>query len=891
MPLKPWYALSVDEVFRKLRTGKTGLSNAAVFRRRAVEGSNILPDPPRRTWPGVLGRQFKSPLIGILIGASVISIALDDYLDAGVILAAVILNVLVGFIQEFRAERTIEALRRVVTYHAMVIRDGVERFISSVDLVVGDLIRLRAGDRVVADCRVINSNGLQVNEAALTGESIPVTKVTRNLAGDIGIGDRVNMVFSGTVIMSGEGMAVVVSTGLNTEYGQIVSAVRSVREAPTPWQQRLEAFSRSLTVLIVLAAMIIFILGLITGRPVTEMFAVAVAVAVAAIPEGLAIGVTVVLVVGMRRILQKKALTRQLIAVETLGSTTVLCVDKTGTVTEGNMAVARVVTNNHDLTTSPDLLHAHAQDVSPTVSTIRLFRIGLLCNDAHVENEDANLEHRVIVGSPTERALVLAGHAVGLTRTALEKEEPRISSQPFDSDRKYMATLHRGSNGPMLYVKGAPEILFEAATIIDIDGRQQPIDRIKKQELRRRAEQLSREGLRVLALACAALPQGTKAIGENLPPLVFVGFVGIKDPLRPESAAAVKKLQRAGVTVAMITGDHRLTAEAIAKELDLPIGKGRIITGQELAALSDKELQKRIRDISVYARVSASDKIRIVKAWKARDDVVAMTGDGINDAPALKAADIGVALGSGTDVAKEAAKLVLLDDNIKTIASAVEQGRIIFENIRKVTLFLLSDCFSAVFLIAFSLIGGLPLALSAAQILWLNLVTDGLPNIALTVEPKERDVMLEPPRSRSEPLISRSGKTTIILVSFLTGAFTFFIFLLVNSSTGDTILARSVAFLGLGMTTLIYSLSLRHSHRSLLQANPFENRWLILAILAGIGFQALALSFPPLADILGTTPRAWAYWPLILIMIVFVLSFMEALKVLLTPKLVRHINQ
>ncbi len=876
------YLMTVDELIRKLRTTKRGLSESAVLRRRASDGANILPSARRRGWWSVLGRQFSSPLIVILVAAAAVSYALDDRVDAHVILAAVVLNVVVGFIQEYRAERTIEALHRVVRYQALVLRDGVERLVASEDLVVGDLLRLRAGDRIVADARVMSATNLQVNEAVLTGEALPVEKIAKRLSGEETLADQRNMVFSGTTVVEGSGLAFVVATGVRTEFGRIITAVREAEEPPTPWQQRLNNFARFLTLLIGIVAIALFCLGMLTGRSFVEMFAVSVAIAVAAIPEGLAIGVTVVLVVGMRRILKRQALTRQLVAVETLGSTTVLCVDKTGTVTEGNMAVARVVTNNHDLEANPDALHAHAQDVAPSVSTLRLFRIGLLCNDAHIENEDASYEHRLITGSPTERALVLAAHAVGFTRTALEKEEPRLESLPFDSNRKYMLTVHRLKQGHMLYCKGAPEVVIGACRAIDRDGTAHPLDARRSAELLRRAEQLSREGLRVLAFAYAPVRSDELPEGQ-LPPLTFVGFVGLKDPLRPESAPAIARLQAAGIRVAMITGDHRLTAEAIARELGILSGRKTVVSGRDLATMTDEELQRRVADIAVYARVTAQDKIRIVKAWKARGEVVAMTGDGINDAAALKAADIGIALGSGTDVAKEASRLILLDDNVKTIAAAVEEGRIIFENVRKVTLYLLSDSFAAVLLVALSLIAGLPLALSAAQILWINLIADGLPNIALTVEPKERDVMREAPRSRKEPLVDTSGRRFIMAVSLFMGLFAFLIFAFVERASGDVVLAQSVTFLALGTTTLMYTFSLRNTFGTIFATNPFRNLWLCVAVAGGLGLQWIAVSWGPLQRFLGTSSRAWDYWPLVLIMVILVLTFVEATKLLLRP--------
>ncbi len=878
-----WHALSAEGVLRKLKVTSRGLAEAEVIKRRAEFGSNELPRPAGRTALKILLGQFTSPLVAILIVAVVVSFGLGDDFDAQVILAAVVLNVIFGFIQEFRAERTIEALRRVVSYQAIVIRDSIERLIPAVELVPGDLVVLKTGERVVADCRLLKSQSLEVNEASLTGESTPVAKHCRSLEAKQAFGDRANIVYSGTTIIAGSGLAAVYATGYQTELGKLASLVRGTKEDTTPWQQRLKVFSRFLSFLILFIALALFGVGVLTGRSVEQMFAVSVAVAVAAIPEGLAIGVTVILVIGMRRILKEKALTRQLVAVETLGSTTVLCIDKTGTLTEGSMAVARLVTNNHDLKTDPDVLHRHSRDVGPSVSTLQLLKIGLLCNDAHVENEDKELEHRVLTGAPTEKALVRAAHAVGFTKQALTKDYPRIATLDFDSDRKYMATIHESKSGAMLFVKGAPEVVLSKSGTIDIDGKSETLTDQRRSELIKRVERLSRDGLRVLAFAYRSIDGPPAKALAVLPPLTFVGFAGIKDPLRTDAKQAVRTLQQAGLKVVMITGDHQLTAEAIARELRLPTGLNRVITGLELAQMDDHTLRQRIRQISVYARVLPSDKIRIVDAWQSVGEVVAMTGDGVNDAAALKAADIGIALGSGTDVAKEAAKIVLLDDDVKTIESAVAEGRIIFENIKKVTLYLLSDSFAAVTLVGLSLIAGLPLALTAAQILWINLVSDSFPNLALTVEPSDRNVMADPPRRRNEPLVDRFGKIMISSVSAMVGLIVFIVFMMVWRTSQDLILARTFAFACLGTTTLTYVFSLR-SRLNILSANPFRNRWLTLSVLMGLLFQMAAIYLPWLQNLLGTRSLEAGAWWFILGINLIVLLFVEMVKMLWAPR-------
>ncbi len=879
-----WHHLGADETLTKLKTSRRGLATDEALRRRTHDGPNVLPREQPLSLYVLFFRQFRNPLVTILLAASAVSFGLGDILDANVILVAVAVNVAVGFFQEAKAERALAAMHDVITFRSLVLRDGREVLLDSTEIVPGDILILKTGDRIPADARLLHANELQIDESALTGESFPVPKEQRHLTGTVPLAERTNMVFQGTTITQGGGTAIVVATGMQTEFGAIASLLRLTPDEPTPLQRRLTRLGRLLSIGILSLCLFIFLLGLGLGKPLTAMFSLSVAVAVAAIPEGLPAAVTVILAIGMQRILARKALVRRLVAAETLGSTTVICTDKTGTLTEGEMSVVRLVTDKHDLGLAQG--RTRAADELSEVSSARLaLTIGLLCNDAHIENEDRPLQHRVITGTPTDRALVYAAHADGLTRKELEPRYRRIETLPFDSARKFMMTLHHEDHHrAVTFFKGAVERVLERCASVDQEGMIAALDAEKRSKILASAEGMSGAGLRVLAFAFRRKNgEETLKLDADLRDGVFVGMVGIKDPLRATAKATVERCQRAGIRVVMLTGDHPLTARVIGNELGLATEHGAVMTGDELAALDDYHLERRIADISIYARVTPKDKIRLVDAWQARGEVVAMTGDGVNDAPALRGADIGIALGSGTDVAKETADVVLLDSNISTIVAAVEQGRVIYENIRKVVLYLLSGSLSEVIVVCAALVTGpflpgLPLPLLAAQILWINLVTDSFPSIALTVEPEEQEVMQGKIRSPRESLLNKEMRVLTATVSLLTGGMTFALFLLYYRLTGDETLARTVAFAGLGMTSLLSVLSVRTLRRSLITANPFANPFIILAVLLAGSIQVAALYFAPLQRILGTVPLGVAEWTLIALMTSLLLLSTEVMK-------------
>lgn len=888
MPKTKWHNFTVEESLAALKAPRVGLSLAEVKKRMAKFGPNELPKEKGQTKLSILLEQFKSSLIYVLLTAVIVTSLMRHFIDAGVIFVSVILNVIVGFFQENRAYNALEKLRQVVAYRAEVKRDGHEMEIAVEEIVPGDILVLRPGEKVPADARLISVKDLQVDEASLTGESYPESKENKKLGEKVDLGDRKNMVYMGTAVTRGVGEAVVVATGIQTEIGKIASLIKETKEELTPLQKRLKKFSAWLAKAVLSISALLFIIGIVSGRDAEEMFTTVVAVAVSAIPEGLIVAVTVILTIGMRRILKEKGLVKKLVAAEALGSTTVICTDKTGTLTEGMMHVSEIITNNYNLdTTKKKSLHLFKK----SQSALMALQIGMLCNNAFVENEEEDLKEWKVIGNPTERALLVAGNKLGLRKSELEKSYPRLDEIPFDSTKKYMVTLHkRNANRNYVFMKGAPEKVLAMSNRIDDDGKIINLSEEKHRQFLKRFEQLSSQGLRLLSFAYKEVSDGVhqfvdfKDWGEKL---IFVGFVSIKDPLRPGTIEAIKICKKAGLRPVMITGDHKLTAKAIAIELGIPAAAQNIMTGEEIMKISDKELTEKVKDISVYARVSPEDKLRIVDAWQARGEIVAMTGDGVNDAPALKAADIGVALGSGTDVTKETAELIILDDNFSTIVSAIEQGRVIYDNIKKVILYLLSDSFTEIIIIVGGIILGFPLPLLAAQILWVNIVDDGLPNLALTVEPEEPEIMTESPQRVEQGFLDKEMKVLIGLISFVTGIIILGIFYYFWQKTGDIVIARTAAFTALGLDSLLYVFSTRSVRHPIWHKNPFSNKYLVGAVLIGILLQLAAIYTPFLQKVLRTTALNWEQWQVIIPATLIVIFFIELTKYFFIHKKVK----
>lgn len=879
MSEQPLYTQSIEDTLKSLHAKEEGLSSEAVAKRLEQYGENKLPEPESVKWWTLIIAQIKSFLIIILLIAAGISIALGHPNDAYIILAAVLINVIVGYLQESKAEKALEALRKVITLDAKVVRNGDEEVIDATQLVPGDIIFLDLGDKIPADARLITTTNLHVNEAPLTGESAAVEKEIEAVDASAGVGDRSCMVYTGTTVTSGSARAVVTATGVQTEIGKIAQLLSSTETEATPLQQRLDKFAKQIGILVLLVCAGIFVIGLIQGADLVDIFITAVAIAVSAIPEGLVVAVTIILAIGMQRILKRNALVRNLQAAETLGSTSVICTDKTGTITEGNMQVVSLVTHDNQFDTLKEKA-AERHKTGLLHELVFALNIGMLCNDAHVAQTDDKLHETTIVGNLTDKALLAAGMNIGLDHKKLSVDEPRIDTIPFSSKIKYMATLHQHpEKGMRMYVKGAPERMISMSSKIRAGDKERNFTDAERKHFEEKFIEFSSQGLRMLGLGYKDMPKGTSTLSEgDVSDLVFVGFVVIKDPLRAGIEKTFEKTAAAGIRTVMITGDHKLTALAIAKEVGMDVTEKNILEGDELRSMTQEQLNERVEEISVYARVSPEDKLNIIRAWKSKGKIVAMTGDGVNDSPALKAADIGVALGSGTDVAKETADIVLLDDNYETIVDAVEEGRGIFDNIRKVILYLVSDSFTEVVIVVAALMMGMPAPLTAAQILWINLVADGLPNVALTMEAGDPDAMKEAPRAKDEPVVNKEMKIMIIVISILTAVANLLVFYWYMQTTGDLALAQTVVFTAVAVDSLLYVFSVRTLRHNIFKSKPFSNPWLWAAVLVAFAVQLAAIYLPGLHKILGTAPLGARDWLVVAGLSVLVVIASEIIK-------------
>jgi len=819
----------------------------------------------------------------ILLATVVISLSLKHYSDTVFIAVVLLINTTVGFYQENKANQSLLVLKKMVKIRAKVWRDDNEKEIDSEELVVGDVVFLKAGDKVPADGRIIESKGLKINEASLTGESQAVEKKTDDIIPESApLPERTNTVFMGTIVEEGRATIVIVAIGINTQIGEIVSLLKETKERKTPLQKKIASLSRIIGAFILSIIFAIVIIGYFTEKSFADIFVASLALAVSAIPEGLLPAITVILVLGMRRIFKQNGLVRKLAATETLGSVTVICTDKTGTLTEGKMQVSHILTSTKELMSDNINGLAKGENANGVESHISALKIATLANDAFVENPEAELQEWVVRGSPTEKALLLAGMQSGLNKQELEKQYPVLDRISFESDYKFAATLHRkDENQNTLYVIGAPEEIIARSVDLDIDGRKEKLGTTQADKLMKKLETLTQKGLRVLA--CAHKDYDTEAKYQNLTELVkelsLIGFIALKDPLRQDAKESIAITKKAGIRTVIVTGDHKLTAKAIAEEIGLEAKDENIIEGKELETISDDELKEKSKIISIYARVSPRHKLRIVDALQANGEVVAMLGDGVNDAPALKSADIGVAVGSGTDVAKEVADLVLLDDNFKTVVKAVEQGRVIFGNVRKVFIYLVADDFSELFLFLASMAMGFPLPLLPAQILWINLVEDGLPDIALTTEQETKGVMDEKPRSPKEPILNKPLKLWMTAVFFISSLAAFLLFFFLWKLTGDLHKTRTIVFALMGLDSLIFAFSVRSFKRTIFRKDIFSNRYLAGGVTISLILLIGAIYFPPLQKLLDTQPLGVIEW-----LTIFGISTIEILLIEFSKK-------
>jgi Ca2+-transporting ATPase len=855
--------MEVDDVAARLETSaSSGLVTEDAARRLAEHGPNEL-EAARRTVPWrLLLDQLRNVLILILLAAVGLSAVLGHATEAIVITVIVLFAAVLGFVQEYRAERAMEALQQMAAPTATVLRDGEETEIPARELVPGDVLLLRAGDKASADGRLAEAATLQVEESALTGESVPVEKQPAALpGGELPVAERTNMVFAGTTVTYGRGRAIVVGTGMQTQFGAIARMLQTIEPGKTPLQLSLDRVAMILARVAFVVVLVVVALGLLRGQPFLEMLLFGVALAVAVVPEALPAVITISLTLAAQRMVKRNVLVRRLPATETLGSVSVICSDKTGTLTKDEMTVRRVFVAGELLEVSgagyaPE--GAFSRDgarIEPPAALLETLRAAVLSSDARVTRSDAD-EQWHVQGDPTEGALVVAAAKAGLYQHELVEVLPRVHEIPFTSESKRMTTLHAASDGRVAYAKGAPEVILASCTRQLTASGEAALDAGAREALLATAQQLAGEALRVLALA--RRPGATPENAER--ELTFLGLVGMIDPPRPEAKAAVRTCWRAGIRPVMITGDHPLTAEAVARELGL-LTSGRVVTGPELEAMSDEELDREVEAIQVYARVSPADKLRVVTALQNKGHSVAMTGDGVNDAPALKKADIGVAMGiTGTDVTKEAAAMTLTDDNFASIVAAVEEGRGVFGNIKKYLMYLLSANLGEIGLLVGASLLGKPLPLSAVQILYVNLATDGLPALALSVDPPEDDLMRRPPRGTREGIFTRRVVTLIAIGGAWSALVTLSLFTWALASGRVLAEAMTMTFATLVLVEFFKAYSYRSDHDSVLAA-PFANRWLNLAILWELVLLALVVNVPFLQDAFGTTglsPAAWA---------------------------------
>ena len=843
---------------------EAGLTSAEADRRLSQQGPNVLPRVERRGPLLRLLLQFHNPLIYTLIVAAGVTYAVGEPVDASVIVAVVLANAAIGFLQEGRAERALDALAQMIVVEAVVLRDGARVRLPATALVPGDVVMLSPGDMVSADLRLIDVDDLHVDESALTGESVPVAKADSVLPPETVLGDRANMAFLGTLVTTGRGTGVVVDTGGDTELGRIHRLLGDTTDLATPLTRKLARFSRVLTVVIVALAAVTFAIGLARGESAADMLVAAVALAVGAIPEGLPAAITIALAIGVGRMARRRAIVRRLPAVETLGSTTVICTDKTGTLTQNAMTVQSVFAGGSwyeiegaGYAPGGDIRTADAPvDVLDHPALAMSLTAGLLCGDGDVVERDGGWR---AVGDPTEAALAVAARKAGMERAVALREQPRADVVPFESERRFMATLHGGGRS-VVYVKGAVErVLAMCDRRLGSDGRPAPLD---EDSIMAAAEAMGARGQRVLAFARGA--PGPAGRDDLLEPhgLVFLGLQGMADPPRPEAVAAVRACRQAGIAVKMITGDHPATAAAIARRVGIvPAAGGRVVPGAELAASDDEALAALARSASVFARVSAEDKLRLVRALQADGQVVAMTGDGVNDAPALSQADIGVAMGrSGTEVARESADIVLADDNFASIEAAVEEGRHTFDNVTKFIVWTLPTNIGEGLLIVAAIAAGVTLPILPVQILWINMTTAVLLGLTLAFERAEPGAMLRPPRSPSQPLLTRTLLWRIVLVSTLLLAASFLLFEVERERGSSTAEARTVAvnvFVAVQTFYLFSCRSLTGRARSL---GLLSNTWLLGGVGVTAGLQFLFTYTQPMNDLFHTAPvdaRAW----------------------------------
>jgi len=886
-----WHNLTVEETLKELDALRSGLSEEKAKERLHQYGPNELTAKGKTPAVIVFLRQFASPLIYILLAAALIEFfVMHKPTDASVILAVVFLNAIIGFVQESRAERAMEALKRLVVPYAKVLRQGAVTKISASHLVPGDVIILEAGNKIPVDARLIEAASLSVDESILTGESVPVEKFTGAIKGEAVVADMGNMAHMGCAVVNGRGVAVVTATGMNTEIGKITTQVQETKPPPTPLQRNVARLGRYIGILVLGIIGVLILIGVIKGYSFEEMFTLAVAAAVSAIPEGLPVMVTVVLALGMRRMAKRHALIRKLTAVETMGAVTAICSDKTGTLTESEMTLRQVYLSGRTIEITgagyrPEgefLENGQKLDPQNDEGFLLALRISALCNDSTLKSDG---DKHQLLGDPTEGALLVAALKAGLNQKALQVEQPRLAEMPFTSEKRYMATLHPCQDGKaVVYVKGSVDRILAMSRQILVNGIAQKMTPEKIAEIEEKNMEMASKALRVMALAyaeCSPVPE--QLSHDHLDgTLTLVALVGMIDPPRQEAKKAIADCKRSGIKVMMITGDQKVTAVAVAEELGLPPGEA--VTGLELGQMSDEELSDRIEGISVFARVEPIHKLRIVNAMKLKGYTVAVTGDGVNDGPALRAADIGIAMGiKGTDVAREAADMVLTDDNFASIVAAVEEGRVIFSNIRRSVFYLLSTNMGELLTWIIAIAVGIPLPVVAVQILWINLVTDGVFTIPLGVEPKHSNVLEDPPRRQKAGIVYSGMLWRIAFIALFMSMGTLFIFRWELPRVGLEE-ARTIAFSMLVAFQWFNALNARSDQQSIFKLGLLSNRLLLGGLGLAVLLQAMVIYTPPFQKLFYTVPLSLEDWGVVVLMAGGIFA-VEELRKLIAPRI------
>jgi Ca2+-transporting ATPase len=888
-----WHAMTIDEIAAELGASTSrGLSSARAAELLARDGPNQIRAARRESPLLMFLRQFASLVIWVLIAAALISIALGERLDGAAIIAIVVLNALVGFAQEYRAEQAVAALSNLTAPRARVIRDGQSQLVPAAVIVRGDLLVLAEGDLTAADARLVEAAMLRVNEAPLTGESEPVAKSIDRRPSQTPLAERGNMVFLGTSIVGGSGLAIVVATGMETEVGRIARLIETASPGDTPLQRRLNRLGLRLLWACLAIVVIVFVLGLLRRVALLDLFLEAVSLAVAAIPEGLPAVVTIALALGVHKMVRRKALVRRLPAVETLGSVQVICTDKTGTLTVGQMTARRLVTGPRIFNLTGEGYSTHGAILSgaseagiatdPVLGDLLI--AAAACNDAEIPMRNGQ---PCGAGDPTEVALLVAAAKAGVTRASIEAEMPRISVIPFSSDRKRMTVVRRRAETRWAFVKGAPEVIIERCTKIRADSGEIQMSAADRARMLEASALMANDALRVLAFAHRIMDDADGAQAQTATAdapiehdLTFLGLAGLQDPPRAEAREAIDRCKLAGIRIVMITGDHRETAAAIGRELRIVQRGGQVLTGSELERIDQRDLMAAVERVCVYARVTAEHKLRIVRAWKARGKIVAMTGDGVNDAPALKEATIGVAMGiAGTEVAKQSADIIIADDNFASIVAAVEEGRGIYDNVVKTLSYLMGGNAGELIVMLVAALSGWPLPLLPIQLLWINLVTDGLPALALATDPIEPDVLTRPPRDPQAEIIDRAFFARLAFTGGLTAGAALVAFAWELYRHGSTESARDAAFCTLVIAELLRAFGARSTVRTLWAVGLFSNMRLFMIVAASFALQIAIFFTPPLEVIFKTSPVSPAMLARWIVLGAIPLSVLEVVKV------------